>query len=82
MKSMVAMILSAAVVAAGAVMHYLVQVDPRVDASSKTGSILMIAGVITLALSNVCFLTTRNRRGVVNEALPTQRPETSPVRPS
>ncbi len=81
MKSMVAMILSAAVVAAGAVMHYLVQAGRQGDASSKTGAILMIAGVITLALSNVCFLTTRNRRSAAIETSPTQRPETSPVGP-
>lgn len=82
MKSMVAMILSAAAAAAGAVMHYLVRADPQGDASSKTGSILMIAGVITLALSNVCFLTTRNRCSAAVESSPTPRPEASPVRPS
>jgi hypothetical protein len=63
MKSMLAMILSAAAVAGGVVIHYVVHADPHGYATSLTGTILMIAGVVALALSNVCFLTTRNRKG-------------------
>jgi uncharacterized membrane protein len=80
MKSVLAMIVSAAAIAFGVVIRYVVHADSHGYATPMTGTILIVAGVLTLALSNVCFLTTRNRRGTEIETVPSdERDAASPV---
>lgn len=62
MKTVIAMILSAAAVVAGAVLHYVATSGAGSRGLANAGTEFMVAGVIGLALGNVIFLMTRNRR--------------------
>jgi hypothetical protein len=66
MKCTIAIGLSAATVTAGAILHYLATPRGIGLGAPRTGTELMVTGVIALALSNVALLVSRNRQMLID----------------
>jgi hypothetical protein len=66
MKCTIAIGLSAATVTAGAILHYLATPRGIGLGAPRTGTELMVTGVIALALSNVALLVSRNRQTLID----------------
>ena len=66
MKSTIAIGLSATTAAIGAILHYLAKPLGIGLGAPRTGTELMVAGVIALALSNVVLLVSQNRQMLID----------------
>jgi hypothetical protein len=62
MKTVIALIISAAAVVGGAILHYITTSGTGSRGLANTGTELIVAGVLGLASSNVAYLMNKNHR--------------------